>query len=166
MPSGRSGGSSILLDDPEANIGMQFLVQTAELLPCTLELAGKLLVRHVITGTPESTGVGDAELARALVGEFDETGVFGPHRGGNRVPAGPQVEEFLGVARRCHSNVEIIDAEALPGIPSHAVLAFAVHASELSRELGGFDSECQVGRSGPRVTAKKHHFTRQIGLGA
>ena len=131
-------------------------------MPGALELTGKLLVGHVVTGTPEGACVRDSQLAGALIGELDETGIFWPHRDGNRVPAGPKVEELSGVARRCHSNVEIIDAETPGGIPSDAVLAFAVNAGELSRELGGFDSERRVGRSGARVAAKEHDFTRQV----
>jgi hypothetical protein len=67
------------------------------------------------------------------------------------VPAGPKVEEFFWVARSCHSNVEIVDPEALLRIPAHAVFAFSVHARELRRELGGLESECRVGRSGSRI---------------
>ena len=103
-------GGAVFLDELEADVGVELVVERLELGPGLFELGGKLVGRHVVAGAPEVAGVFEAELFGTLVGEVDEARVLIAHWGRDGVPALPVAEELFGVARLGHEGVELLDA--------------------------------------------------------
>ena len=104
---GTVGGGAVFLDELEADVGVEFVVEGLELGPGALELGGELGGGHVVAGTPEVAGVLEAELGGALVGEVDEAGVLVAHGGRDGVPArSSRSEELFGVAGLGHDDAE------------------------------------------------------------
>ena len=108
---GAVGGRAVLLDQLEADVGVQLVVEGLQLLPGGFELGGELRGGHVVAGAPEVAGVFEAELARALIGQLDEARVLVAHRRRDGVPAGPEVEQLFGVAGLGHEDADLLDAE-------------------------------------------------------
>ena len=80
---------AVLLAQLHAHVGVQLEVERPHLIPQPIELLGELVGRHVVLRAPHRAGVGEAELARALVRQLDEPRVVLPHRRRDRVPALP-----------------------------------------------------------------------------
>src|SRR3546814_2540074 len=63
------------------------LVQRLDLAPEAIGLGGDLGGRHVVAGTPDFAGVGEAHFLRPFVDQLDEAHIVLAHRLRNRVPA-------------------------------------------------------------------------------
>ena len=160
-PSGRAAACAVLLDELEADVGVELFVEGLELGPGAFKLGGELIGRHVVAGAPEVAGVFEAELLRALIRKLDEAGVLVAHGWGDGMPALPEGEELLGVAGFRHHDVNFFNADAFGLIVAGAVLAFAVHAVEGGGGLGEFGDELGVG--GGAVEAEEHELAGQGG---
>src|SRR5665213_3743861 len=76
---GPLGYRPVFLNQFEADVCVELLVERLKLLPRALELIGEFLVRHIVAGAPECACVGYSELARALIRELYKARVFGTH---------------------------------------------------------------------------------------
>ena len=132
---------AVLLAQLHPHVGVQFQVERPHLLPEAIELLGELVGRHVVLRTPHRAGVAEAELARALVRQLDESRVILPHRRGDRVPAFPDLEQPLGVAHLRHHLGDVVDVQAGIGVSRVgaplALAVGAVHPRHDGRQLFG-----------------------------
>ena len=112
-PVGRNELGPVALPQTGANIGVQREIERAYVAPESLDLLREAVRRHVVPGTPQRTHVGDAELARAGIGELDVPSIARTERSADTVPSLPDVEEFLGVAALGHDLGQRIDLETL-----------------------------------------------------
>ena len=78
-PVGRHG-LAVALAQTGANVGVQRQVQRAKLPPQPIQLLRERVGRHVVLGAPHGAGVGESQLASALVGQLDEPRVALLHR--------------------------------------------------------------------------------------
>ena len=127
---------------------MQLEIERTHLVPQPIELLRELVGRHVVLRAPHGAGVGKSQLARALVGELDETSVVLLHDRRDGVPAFPHLAELLFVSRRRHDLRDLVDVEAGRRLRLVAPLAFAVGRLQPRhdrRQLFGF---LRIGRRG------------------
>ena len=114
---------------------MQRNVEGAHLVPKAVELPGEIVGRHVVFGTPHGAIVGEAQFARALVGQVHVAHEIRTHGFGDGMPAAPDVEQFPGVAAFGHdlgNGFDILAALRAVG----TVLAFSVGAFQGGGDAG------------------------------
>ena len=110
---------------------MQGEIQRLHLRPEPIDLGREVIGRHVVKRAPQDARVVEAELARALVGELDESLIARAHRCADAMPSLPHVQQLFRVAARRKNVGDLIDIEAFlfrAGAP--AVLASAIFPFE------------------------------------
>ncbi len=140
---------AIFLGQLPAHIRVQGSVERANLLPQPVDLAGKLRRRHVVSRPPHCTGIREAHLSCALVGQFHEARVARGHRPGHCMPAIPKIQHLLRVARiRQYAN-DVHIGVAFAGLIRRAIFPASIRALQPSsdfREFGAFRGICRRGR--------------------
>ena len=107
--AGGGHGIAVLFAQARADVGVQREVERPDLFPEAVEFLGEIVGRHVVLGAPHGAVVLEAELARALVGEFDVADEILADGSGDGVPAGPGILQLLGVAALGQDLAELFE---------------------------------------------------------
>ena len=148
---------AVALAQPGADVGVQREVQRPQLLPQPIELLRERVGRHVVLRAPHRAGVGESQLAGALVGQLDEPRVALLHRRRDRVPALPHLAQARRVAVLGEDLGDLLDVQAgVARLAAGAVLAAAVHAVHRRHELRQFGGLFRIGRRRHREDVLEH----------
>ena len=133
---------AVFLAQLQPHVRVQLQVERPHLVPESIELVGERVGRHVVPAAPHRAGIGEAQLLRALVRQFNEALVVLAHRRRNRVPAFPGGADRGFVARRRDDPRNLVDVPTGVRLARvRAPLALAVGGLEPRhdlRELVGF----------------------------
>src|SRR5205807_4197056 len=111
----------------------------------------ELFRRHVVARAPEVARVGEADLARSLVGQLDEARVVLPHRPRDGVPADPGVEQRARIAALAHQDAQLLQVPAAGLALRAAPFALAVDAFEPRADGGQLQPAHRIDRKSTRL---------------
>ena len=163
---GRDAGGAVARHQPAAHVRVELQVERADLLPQPVHDGDEGVGRHVVPGAPHGPRVGEPHVPRAGVRERDEARVAVAHGNADRLPAGPRVEQRVGIARSGEHVLEVVQvpAHGLPACARLAVLGASVVGVEAGaepRHLRGFRRI--GGRRGRELELEQQQATLHIG---
>ena len=116
---------AVLAAQAVAHIAMQRFIQRLDLTPKPLGFGLEFDRAHVVTRPPHLAQITEAQFAGACVGQFHEAHVVLAHGFGDGTPAGPHVQQRIGIAARGNNPFQFRQGLAAVGAV-RAVLAGAV----------------------------------------